>query len=240
MIISIAAEGIATFFSFKITNAMLATLIVDGFLLMTALKIKASGLAWLPGGFQNLVEFIIEIFYDFAKSIGGDKTNLFFSSIFTFFIFILFSNWVALLPGFSAIFISEHGVRIPLLRSPSADLNNTLALGLVSVLLVQYFGFKFHGFAYFKKFVNLRSPVDFFVGVLELILELAKIVSFGFRLFGNIFAGEVLLLIAGFLLPFLSPIPVLGLELFVGFIQALVFTTLTLVFLSMAVSEAVH
>ena len=240
MNISIAAEAIATFFSFKITNAMLATLVVDGFLLGLALKVRADGVNWLPSGFQNLIEFVVEAFYDFAKSIGGKRTKDFFAPIFTFFVFILFSNWIALAPGFTALFIVEHGERIPLLRSPSADLNNTLALGLVSVLLVQYFGVRFQGFSYFKKFVNLKSPVDLFVGLLELVLEAAKVVSFGFRLFGNVFAGEVLLLIAGFLLQFLSPIPVLGLELFVGFIQALVFTTLTLVFLNMAVEEAVH
>ena len=99
---------------------------------------------------------------------------------------------------------------------------------------LQYVGLKALKFGYIKKFLNLSSPINFFVGILELISEVAKIVSFAFRLCGNIFAGEVLLAVIAFLIPFLAPLPFYGLELFVGFIQALVFSMLTIVFLNLA------
>lgn len=129
----------------------------------------------------------------------------------------------------------SHGpVAVPILRPGSADLNTTLALALLSVFLTQVFGFYHLKFSYFKKFINFSSPIMFFVGILELISEFAKIISFAFRLFGNIFAGEVLLVVISFLIPIIVPMPFYGLELFVGFIQALVFSMLSLVFFNMA------
>jgi len=95
-------------------------------------------------------------------------------------------------------------------------------------------------FKYASKFINFRNPVNFFIGILELVSEVAKVISFSFRLFGNIFAGEVLLTVVLFLLPWFAPLPFLFLELFVGFVQALVFSTLTLVFLTLATAEAEH
>jgi len=94
------------------------------------------------------------------------------------------------------------------------------------------------GVKYIGKFINFSNPISFFVGILEIISEFAKILSFAFRLFGNIFAGEVLLVVMGFLMPFIAPLPFLGLELFVGLVQALVFVMLTLVFLRVAVSQS--
>jgi F-type H+-transporting ATPase subunit a len=131
---------------------------------------------------------------------------------------------------------------VPLFRSPSTDLNFTLALGFISVGLVQYFGVKALGPGYFKKFFDVSGfkkgafdgVVGIFVGVLELISEFARILSFGFRLFGNIFAGEVLLGVMAFLIPYFISIPFYGLEIFVGFIQAAVFMMLTLVFFATA------
>jgi len=123
---------------------------------------------------------------------------------------------------------------VPYLRAGTADLNTTLALALVSMFLVQFFGIKHLGLSYFKKFFNFSNPINAYVGILELISEFAKIISFAFRLFGNIFAGEVLLAVIGFLVPVIAPMPFYGLELFVGFIQALVFSMLSLVFYNMA------
>lgn len=123
---------------------------------------------------------------------------------------------------------------VHLLRAGTADLNTTLALGLISIFLVQFFGVKFLHLAYFSKFFNFSSPIMFFVGLLELVSEVGKILSFGFRLFGNIFAGEVLLAVMTYLAGLAVPIPFYGLEVFVGFIQALVFAMLSLVFMNMA------
>lgn len=123
---------------------------------------------------------------------------------------------------------------IPLFRAGTADLNTTLALAAISVLVTQIFGFKYLKFGYLKKYFNFSSPIMFFVGILELVLEFAKVMSFAFRLFGNVFAGEVLLAVILFLVPVIAPMPFYGLEIFVGFIQALVFSMLSLVFFNMA------
>lgn len=128
----------------------------------------------------------------------------------------------------------SHVEYIPILRPGTADLNTTLALAIVSVMVTQVFGIQALGLGYFKKYINFSNPIMTFVGFLELISEFAKIISFAFRLFGNIFAGEVLLVVISALLPIIAPMPFYGLELFVGFIQALVFAMLSLVFFNMA------
>ncbi len=127
-----------------------------------------------------------------------------------------------------------------LLRGANADLNMTLALALISVGLTQYFGLHYAGFGYLKKFFNFSSPIGVFIGVLELIGEISKVISFSFRLFGNIFAGEVLVAVISFLMPAILPIPFIGFELFVGALQAYVFAMLSLVFFSMAAEEHAH
>ena len=133
----------------------------------------------------------------------------------------------------------EH--KIPLFRGGTADLNTTVALALISVFVTQFFGFQYLGFKiHLSKYFNFSNPVMLFVGILELILEFARILSFSFRLFGNIFAGEVLLTVVPFLLPvFLSFVsaPMYFMEVFVGLVQALVFTMLSAVFINMAVAE---
>lgn len=131
---------------------------------------------------------------------------------------------------------AEHKERkfTPLFRPGSADLNTTTALALISVFITQIVGFKTLGIGYLKKFFNFKNPIAFFVGILELISEFAKIISFSFRLFGNIFAGEVLLAVMLMLAPYFVPIPFYGLEIFVAVIQAFVFAMLTLVFIKLA------
>jgi len=127
-----------------------------------------------------------------------------------------------------------HTKFVPLFRPATADLNTTLALALISMTMVQVFGIKFQKLSYFSKFINFSSPINFIVGILELVSEFAKIVSFSFRLFGNIFAGEVLLTVIMALVPVVVPMPFYGLEIFVGFIQSVVFSILSLVFFNMA------
>jgi F-type H+-transporting ATPase subunit a len=140
---------------------------------------------------------------------------------------------------------------LPFFRTPTSDINTTLALALITMVMVQIFGVRALGGKYFFKFVNIPELrrgglgiMMFIVGFLELISEIARILSFTFRLLGNIFAGGVLLLVMTFIVPFFVPMPFLGLELFVGFIQALVFAMLALVFMNMAMQghgeEEVH
>ena len=131
---------------------------------------------------------------------------------------------------------------VPLLRAASSDLNTTLAIALVSVTFTQIVGLRHLGGEYLGRFFNVRGgPIGFYVGILELIAEFAKIISFTFRLFGNVFAGEVLIAVMTFLVPWIVVLPFYGLELFVGFIQAFVFAVLTLAFMSLATeSHAEH
>ncbi|MCC6711603.1 MAG: F0F1 ATP synthase subunit A [Candidatus Pacebacteria bacterium] len=128
----------------------------------------------------------------------------------------------------------EKSVFVPYLRAGTADLNTTLALGLFSQVMAQIVGVKYLGFSYFKKFFNFKDPIMMFVGILELVSEFSKVLSYAFRLFGNIFAGEVLLVVMSALIPVVVPMPFYGLEIFVGFIQALVFSLLSLVFFNIA------
>jgi F-type H+-transporting ATPase subunit a len=132
----------------------------------------------------------------------------------------------------------ETGILIPFLRGPNTDINTTLALALTAMFMIQMWGFKSMGFkGYGGKFINLKEgPIFFAVGILEIISEISKIISFTFRLFGNMFAGEILLVAMGFLFPLVGIIPFLGLELFVGAVQGFIFAMLTLVFAVVATS----
>lgn len=230
--ISIAAEEIGKLGPITVTNSMLTSWIVVAVLAFLFIKLSKS-VKEIPSVKQLLVELPVEMIYLLCRSIAGRKTRIFFPYIAVFFLFILAANWSGLVPGVGAILVKTHEGAVPLLRAPTADLNLTFALALVSVGLIQYQGLKSLGLKYLGKFFSLK-PAKAFIGFLELISELSKILSFSFRLFGNIFAGEVLLLVIAVLVPVLAPVPFYGLELFVGFIQALVFSMLTLVFFNLA------
>lgn len=243
MEISLAAEKIAHIGSMPVTNSMVASWVATIILIVFAV-LSTKKINLIPRGIQNVAEFIVESLLGLADSVIGNMqlTRKFFPMIATIFIFILTNNWLGLLPGFGTIGIHEtlHGkeILVPLLRTGNADLNSTLALAIVAVISIQIFGIMTIGFfKYTKKFLNFESPIMFFVGILELISEVSRLVSFSFRLFGNVFAGEILLMVIAMLAPYIAPLPFYGLELFVGFIQALVFTMLTLVFIKMAITD---
>jgi len=248
MHVSITPEIITTIFGMPITNSLIASLIATVVLIVIA-YFATRDIKKVPTGLQNLFEVVIEALFNMVDSVTGDRkqTYQFFPLVATIFIFIIISNWLGLLPGFGSVGFfetaqegmhgEEHSVFVPLLRSANSDLNVTLALAMISVFATQIFGIAALGvLKYGKKFINFSSPIKFFVGLLELVGEIAKIISFSFRLFGNVFAGEVLLVVIIMLAPFIVPIPFFALELFVGFIQALVFAMLTLVFLKVAVT----
>ena len=242
--ISIAAEPVFNLGPLVVTNSLLTTWIISALLVAFAYWFSRQSLEDKPKGLslQNMVELIIGgLLSFFSQIVGQGKAKKFFPLVTTFFIFILLSNWIGLLPGIGSLGIwgihQGEKVLVPLFRAPTADINTTLALAIISMAMVQFYGLNALGAKYLKKFLNFSNPVNFSVGILELIGEFTKIISFAFRLFGNIFAGEVLLTVMAFLLPFIAPLPFLGLEIFVGLIQALVFTMLTLVFLQMATSE---
>jgi F0F1-type ATP synthase membrane subunit a len=129
------------------------------------------------------------------------------------------------------------GVLIPYFRSMNTDINSPLSIAIWAMIFIEFWGITGLGvFKYGSKFLNFSSPINFFVGILEFIAEIARIISFTFRLFGNMLAGEILLLVMTFLAPFVVALPFYGLEVFVGLIQAFVFAMLTLVFGVLAVS----
>ncbi|RRR66492.1 MAG: ATP synthase F0 subunit A [Candidatus Viridilinea halotolerans] len=128
---------------------------------------------------------------------------------------------------------------IPFGRPPSTDLNFTFALGIISFLFFQFWGFKTLGIGYLSKFFNLQGIMSF-VGIIEFISEIMKPIALALRLFGNVFAGEVLIAIIIFLVPLVVPMPIYGFEIFIGFIQAIVFALLTMAFLSIATTSHDH
>ncbi|MFA4890916.1 MAG: F0F1 ATP synthase subunit A [Candidatus Gracilibacteria bacterium] len=240
---TLASETIFHIGSFQVRNTLIASLLTVLVLLIVGVVLNRKKYALVPGGFQNLVESLIGGMFSFFVGVVGDekKTRKFFPLVTTIFFYVIISNWSGLLPGFGSIGIWEthegHEVLVPILRSTYADVNMTFALAAISVIACQIFGFallglKGYGGKFFKN--PFKNPIGSFVGILELMSEFSKMISFTFRLFGNIFAGEVLLLVMTFLVPYIAPMPFYGLEIFVGFIQALVFSFLTLIFLKIA------
>ncbi|MBI3626776.1 F0F1 ATP synthase subunit A [Candidatus Uhrbacteria bacterium] len=243
MDISLAAEPIFHAGSFAFTNTLLVSWVIVLFLALLAVLLPRR-LAAVPRGLQNLWEALIEAGVDFMESVIGSREDAikFFPVVMTIFLLVLFANLIEVVPGLGTIGLREihdgKEVLVPFLRSASADLNFTLAIAILSVVITQIAGLIRLGFfKHVGKFINFSNPVNFFVGILELLAEFAKMISFSFRLFGNIFAGEVLLTIVTALVPYLVPVPFLFMELFVGLVQALVFSMLTLVFLKMATLE---
>ena len=213
--------------NFPVTNTLLVSWIT--IIILTVLSFLATWkIKMVPSGLQNLFEVIIDAGYNMVEDLAGSKkARVFFPIVMTFFLFILFSNWLGLLPGFATITFRGE----PLLRSVNSDLNMTLALALTSAFLTHAFAIRYLGiFDYLKKWFTLNL-IFLFVGILELVGEVTKIVSLSFRLFGNIFAGEVVLATVSSIFAFLIPLPFYFLEIIVGFVQAAVFMMLTLVFM---------
>ncbi len=261
---TLAAEPIAHVGSFPITNSLLNTWIVVAILFIFALALRRK-LREIPRGLQNLFEIIVEGALKLCDSVTNDhkKSLKVFPIVFSFFIFILIMNWMGLVPGVGSIGFIEseggHSVFVPYFRGGTADLNTTLALALIAVIGSNLFGvLAVGGWKYFNKFVNLKSlghipthirkdpsiaivnPIKFFVGIVEIVGEVAKVASLSFRLFGNVFAGEVLLSSLAVILAFGLPIPFMFLEVVVGIIQALIFGMLTLVYFTIAMTDEEH
>ena len=254
------AEPIGHIGTFTVTNSLFTTWVVVFIVLIISIAIKIK-IKLIPKGIQNIFEMLIEGAMDLADQVTGSKkiTAKVFPFAFAIFMFVLINNWLGLLPFgcFGLIETTAHGKAfIPLIRSGTADINTTLALGVVSVIGANLFGIISIGiWKLFNKYVNLKAlgemvtkvkkdpailisaPIMFFVGVLELVGEFAKIASLSFRLFGNVFAGEVLLMSMSAILAYGLPLPFMALELFVGFIQAFIFSILTLVYFTIAASD---
>ena len=221
----------------------------------------------VPDRLQAFIEWVVEMLLNFVESVAGrENARRFFPLTATIFLFVMFNAYLALLPIFgSTLHVEVHHHEVHLLRSANTDLNLTLAVALVAVCFVEYWGMSVLGggkyltsnfFNFGKLFRSLgdlftgkvasglngvlTGIINAFVGLLEIVSHFGRVISFSFRLFGNMTAGEILLVVMAFLVPFLIPLPFYGLELLVGFIQGLVFAGLTLVFASIAVTPHEH
>lgn len=229
--VSFAAEPVFRLGFFQITNTFIHTLLVDGILIATCFYFR-NKITLIPGKIQNLAELAIETFYNLSESIAQERGKKIFPYFMTFFLFILIANWTALLPGFNVLGIKGHEDLVPLLRGATSDVNVTFGLAIISIVATHIFSIKTIGIReYLSRYLSL-NPVFLFIGILEIISEFTKIVSLGFRLFGNIFAGEIVLGTVSGLFAIVAPLPFLTLEVIVGFVQALVFAMLTLTFMT--------
>jgi F-type H+-transporting ATPase subunit a len=258
---TIFAEPIGQIGGFTITNSLLSAWIALLILIVLAFTL-GSKIRRIPGMMQNFAEVIVLGAMNLADSVTNDRTitEKVFPLFFSVFLFIIINNWLGLLPGVGSIgfVLAEEGhqVFIPYLRGATADINTTLAMGVFSVLAANVFGVMIvGGWKYFNKFINIQTllsipkdmkhnvaavivnPIKFFVGLIEIIGEFAKVASLSFRLFGNIFAGEVLLMAMASIFAFILPIPFMFLEVIVGLIQALIFAVLTLVYFTIAAQD---
>lgn len=258
------AEPIAHIGSFTITNSLATSMIALVVLAVLGLTVRQKIKA-VPRGLQNAFEMVIEGFLEIFDGVTGSRQRSlkFAPVVLAFFFFILFNNWLGILPGVGSIGqVVEHGgekLFIPYLRGATADLNTTLALATIGVVLSHIVGvFAVGAWNYLNKFINIKAfleiprkikkdpmillvnPIKAFVGLIEIIGEIAKVASLSFRLFGNIFAGEVLLASMSAILAFGVPIPFLLLEVLVGLIQALIFAMLILTYMTINTSAEEH
>lgn len=243
--ISIKPEAIFEIGGFTFTNSYITSLIVIALFIALVIYYNLQLKKPNRSNFFYLIQYTLRAIYDFFQTVVGEKIVNLFPLLGSLFIYILLLNWFGLLPGVGSMLIKvkEAGVMkyVALFRGNTSDLNTTLILALVAFFSIQYYGFKELGIKnYLAKFFNFSSPISVFTGILELVSEFSRIISFAFRLFGNIFAGEVILTIIAFLIPVLASFPFLLLEIFVGFIQAFVFAMLSAVFINLAVTKAEH
>ncbi|HJX03668.1 MAG TPA: F0F1 ATP synthase subunit A, partial [Dehalococcoidia bacterium] len=242
------SEAIFNLSFFTITNTLIASwlsIIVLGVLFyFCTRKMKL-----IPGRLQGFAEFIVEALLNFIKGVAGNhNARRLLPVVATIFLYVLTNAYLALLPFFGTIGFYEHGhTFVPILRAANTDINLPLSIAIVSFIFVEYLGIKSMGaLHYINGFFNtgelaggIRSLfkgkaksavkgimlglINIFIGILEVFSHFIRIISFTFRLFGNMTAGEILLLVVTFLVPFVVTSVFFGLELFFGFIQALIF-----------------
>jgi F-type H+-transporting ATPase subunit a len=258
MNIPLFAEPIAHIGSFPITNAYVNSSLLTVAIIAFALSLRGK-ITEIPGRIQSGIEALVDLLLGYFDQVTGsrDRSKRFFPLVAGLFVFILCSNWLGLLPGTGSIgfweTVNGHAEFIPFLRPANSDLNLTLAMALVSVIASHLLGIMTLGFfTHANKFIQLGSLwkalktlnpmnilvalIEMVVGVIEIFSEIAKVLSLSLRLFGNIFAGEVLMTVISSLIAYVVPIPFMALELLVGVVQATVFAMLTLVYLTIQTS----
>ena len=255
------AEVIFHIAGFPITNTMIAAWIAI-LVLAILFFLGTRKMRLVPTGLQNVVELVIEMLYNFVVGIAGEKNGRrFFPVVATIFLCVIANALLALFPGFHTIGFEHHHEWVPLIRKAGTDINFPLAIALVSGLFGWFYGIRIAGpRRFFGEYFRVGGMVDcfkllikgdirgafgglfpavidIFIGFIELLSHLMRTISFTFRLFGNMTAGEVLVLMMAFLIPWVVVSVFYGLEIILGFVQALIFAGLTLVFVTMAVSH---
>jgi F-type H+-transporting ATPase subunit a len=259
--VTLPSEVLFEVAGFPITNTLIASWL-SIIVLMVLFYVCTRKMKLIPGKLQNLAEMAVEALLSFVKSVAGEKhARLLFPVVATIFIYVITNAYLALLPFFGTIVVTgQEGTAVPLFRSANTDINVPLSIAVMSFIFVEFWGMKSLGaFRYLGEFFNFGQIgrgvkelfmgkirpaitniafgfINLFVGMLEIFGHLIRIISFTFRLFGNMTAGEMLLLVSAFLIPLIFTIPFYGLELLIGFIQALIFAGLTLVFGTIAVA----
>jgi F-type H+-transporting ATPase subunit a len=263
--VALPAEPVLHIGHFSITNTLIASwftiLVLVAVSIFLTRKMKL-----IPGKRQGLAEVVVEGLLNFVEGIAGKKhARMLFSGVATIFIYVISNAYLALLPFFGTIGIHGHGGEhggefAAIFRAANTDVNVPLSIALMSFFFVESWGMRAIGVShYLGEFINVRQflqgfkeiftgkiktgPmnivfgfISLFVGVLEIFSHLTRMLSFTFRLFGNMTAGEILILVSCFLVPLVFTIPFYGLELLIGMIQALIFSGLTLVFGTIAIS----
>jgi F-type H+-transporting ATPase subunit a len=253
------SEAVFHLFGLPVTGTILASWFTVLFLVLVS-WLATRRMQLVPGRFQAVFEFIVGWIYDLCLSVAGDKNGRkFFPVVCTIFLYVAFNAWLSLIPGFGSLHITNaEGRAVEIFRAANTDINTPLMLAIISFIFVAYYGLRslgagwlrqyfnfspfFHSFSLAFKgkfnFMNIFSGfINIFIGLLEFLSMLIRLISFTFRLFGNMTAGEILVIVAAFLIPLGVDWLVYGLELLIGFIQALVFSGLTLAFLTMSVAS---
>ncbi len=265
--ISIAPDAIFPIFGFQVTNTLLGS-VLAGIILILVFVVGTRKQELIPTGMQNAIEALVVFLLDLINGVvGGDRSRArkFFPLVASFFFFILVANLIDVLPGVDTIgqidakaiaaipnhaqpvlgfllFGNISNAIIPWIRPATTDLNLNLAMALIAIVTAQVFGFATLGpRQHLSKYFNFRGPIDFFVGILELVGEFTRVISLAFRLFGNVFAGSAVLAVFAFLLPVVADLIFVPFEIFVAAVQALIFALLTLIFLQItSVSHEEH
>ncbi|KKP87436.1 MAG: ATP synthase subunit a [Parcubacteria group bacterium GW2011_GWC1_35_8] len=246
--------------NFTFTNALVTSWLAVLIIIILAVILRKK-LKEVPNVLQNVFEIVVEGALDLCDQVTNNRSLsvIVFPIAISVFFFILINNWLGLLPigGLGLLEKGEHGLAfIPFLRGGTADVNTTIALAIMAVIGANLFGiFSIGIWKIFNKYVNLKAlgqiftkikkdktiiivaPITFFVGLLELVGEFAKIASLSFRLFGNVFAGEVLLASMAAIFAYILPIPFVFLEILVGVIQALIFSMLLVVYFTISATD---
>ena len=233
--ITLQAQRLFEVWGVPITNTVVATWGIMAAMLIAAAVI-GSRLKLVPGRVQNAVEMGIELVWSYVSDMLPEKyAKRYFPLIATIFIFVLVANMIE----FAPIYETVTAGHTPLFHVATTDLNTPLALAIISFFVAEFAGIGALGvLKYGSKFVNFRGgAMGFIIGILEIIGDLARLISLSFRLFGAIFAGEVLVMVISYFVPYLAPVPLMAFEMFIGLLQAAIFAILTLAYIKLAVEE---